>query len=132
MRPARPPGTLGGRPGASRARAGRSRGMRSARDAGALWVRLGARSARLTENKPVLHSFVRVSDLVKRIVIPGQRYEQKRLVFGLATPARVRCPRCKVELTAERPVCPTCGWTLPAPPGATARPDASGPRSGRP
>lgn len=34
--------------------------------------------------------------------------------------AKVRCPRCKVELTPEHPVCPTCGWTLPAPPGAKA------------
>ena len=38
--------------------------------------------------------------------------------------AKIRCPKCKTALDESHPVCETCGWRLPLPPGA------KGPASG--
>ena len=34
--------------------------------------------------------------------------------------AKIRCPKCKTALDESHPVCETCGWRLPLPPGAKA------------
>ncbi len=36
--------------------------------------------------------------------------------------AKIRCPKCKTVLDESHPVCETCGWRLPLPPGAKASP----------
>lgn len=52
-------------------------------------------------------------------VLPVRELREVRVE---AAGSEIRCPKCKTVLDESHPVCETCGWRLPLPPGAKASP----------